>query len=123
MNLLPSLQAAAIADYDLLPLVQPRNDFSIAAGLESDFHGTLFQYSVRIHDKNGRLIASVTQGLHRNARNIVFPVEVKFGLGIQTRQQNPLRIENVDFGMHGPCIRSEERRVGKECRSRWSPYN
>ena len=21
------------------------------------------------------------------------------------------------------CIRSEERRVGKECRSRWSPYH
>ena len=28
---------------------------------------------------------------------------------------------------HGPCpadyLRSEERRVGKECRSRWSPYH
>ena len=23
----------------------------------------------------------------------------------------------------GPCVRSEERRVGKECRSRWSPYH
>nr|WP_180554769.1 hypothetical protein [Staphylococcus haemolyticus] len=23
----------------------------------------------------------------------------------------------------GVCIRSEERRVGKECRSRWSPYH
>ena len=23
----------------------------------------------------------------------------------------------------GECIRSEERRVGKECRSRWSPYH
>ena len=23
----------------------------------------------------------------------------------------------------GACERSEERRVGKECRSRWSPYN
>src|SRR3989442_8201601 len=23
----------------------------------------------------------------------------------------------------GPCPRSEERRVGKECRSRWSPYH
>ena len=23
----------------------------------------------------------------------------------------------------GPCNRSEERRVGKECRSRWSPYH
>ena len=22
-----------------------------------------------------------------------------------------------------PCMRSEERRVGKECRSRWSPYH
>ena len=22
-----------------------------------------------------------------------------------------------------PCLRSEERRVGKECRSRWSPYH
>ena len=22
-----------------------------------------------------------------------------------------------------PAIRSEERRVGKECRSRWSPYH
>ena len=27
-----------------------------------------------------------------------------------------------DGGFFGP-IRSEERRVGKECRSRWSPYN
>src|SRR3712207_8919891 len=24
---------------------------------------------------------------------------------------------------NGPCARSEERRVGKECRSRWSPYH
>ena len=25
--------------------------------------------------------------------------------------------------MVGPAVRSEERRVGKECRSRWSPYH
>ena len=24
---------------------------------------------------------------------------------------------------HGESLRSEERRVGKECRSRWSPYH
>ena len=24
---------------------------------------------------------------------------------------------------HGAPLRSEERRVGKECRSRWSPYH
>src|SRR5258706_16178517 len=26
-------------------------------------------------------------------------------------------------GITKPCPRSEERRVGKECRSRWSPYH
>src|SRR3712207_9487474 len=26
-------------------------------------------------------------------------------------------------GTLGPSVRSEERRVGKECRSRWSPYH
>src|SRR5260370_15717115 len=26
-------------------------------------------------------------------------------------------------GIHAPVLRSEERRVGKECRSRWSPYH
>ena len=26
-------------------------------------------------------------------------------------------------GACGKCRRSEERRVGKECRSRWSPYH
>jgi len=29
----------------------------------------------------------------------------------------------VGAGILSPDLRSEERRVGKECRSRWSPYN
>ena len=32
-----------------------------------------------------------------------------------------INLEHIDFGY---CqLRSEERRVGKECRSRWSPYH
>src|SRR2546429_4647655 len=34
--------------------------------------------------------------------------------------------EDIDEAMKGGCnfpMRSEERRVGKECRSRWSPYH
>ena len=27
------------------------------------------------------------------------------------------------FDQHNNVLRSEERRVGKECRSRWSPYH
>ena len=34
-------------------------------------------------------------------------------------ESNP-EISDFDFDM---LLRSEERRVGKECRSRWSPYH
>ena len=30
---------------------------------------------------------------------------------------------NFDCNLPSSCFRSEERRVGKECRSRWSPYH
>src|SRR3546814_14223880 len=52
-------------------------------------------------------------------------VERDFGVTIDGVEANPNRIAqaNRDF----PDIRSEERRVGKECvstcRSRWSPYH
>ena len=32
-------------------------------------------------------------------------------------------IATLDRAMEHPRSRSEERRVGKECRSRWSPYH
>ena len=40
-------------------------------------------------------------------------------------KKNPMeRLDSVEFGLHGNFfVRSEERRVGKECRSRWSPYH
>ena len=43
--------------------------------------------------------------------------------------KNKLRVVYGDYtlGVHGEgfdyIFRSEERRVGKECRSRWSPYH
>ena len=33
------------------------------------------------------------------------------------------RVENTDVRTKAGNTRSEERRVGKECRSRWSPYH
>ena len=30
---------------------------------------------------------------------------------------------SIALGAYLPQFRSEERRVGKECRSRWSPYH
>ena len=36
---------------------------------------------------------------------------------------NTAGILGITLGKHIPKARSEERRVGKECRSRWSPYH
>ena len=36
---------------------------------------------------------------------------------------DPVVITNAEGSRITPSVRSEERRVGKECRSRWSPYH
>ena len=38
------------------------------------------------------------------------------------KDENIQRYEDFDTGLR-VFVRSEERRVGKECRSRWSPYH
>ena len=43
-----------------------------------------------------------------------FPVPME-GVWLSLLQQNPDDVQQL--------LRSEERRVGKECRSRWSPYH
>ena len=43
--------------------------------------------------------------------------------GLSDVKQSCLDIENKINDSISPQPRSEERRVGKECRSRWSPYH
>ena len=37
--------------------------------------------------------------------------------------ENQIIEKLTDVGLEVESVRSEERRVGKECRSRWSPYH
>ena len=46
-------------------------------------------------------------------------LEAGVHFGHQTRRWNPKMAEYI----YTERNRSEERRVGKECRSRWSPYH
>ena len=39
------------------------------------------------------------------------------------KEQTALRVQSKEGLGLGLAVRSEERRVGKECRSRWSPYH
>src|SRR2546430_15307161 len=43
--------------------------------------------------------------------------------GLGPRKVLDVAIRFGHFPSHDYAIRSEERRVGKECRSRWSPYH
>src|ERR1035437_5941073 len=61
-------------------------------------------------------------------RRFVKPIRLEGGSDFTNRliqlEQNPFVVggqqPRLYFGLH---FRSEERRVGKECRSRWSPYH
>ena len=55
-----------------------------------------------------------------------YPLVHQYGLVEKTKEYN---LENAakgylpQFALSAKASRSEERRVGKECRSRWSPYH
>src|SRR2546430_17175222 len=86
-------------------------------------------YTLSLHDALPILHAeqAETQALHAIGAAVVvddrkprLPIAVFRGVGFGpdcfNRLGDPVRVEARD-------IRSEERRVGKECRSRWSPYH
>ena len=68
---------------------------------------------------NDVVLTSTASGLNASAGNITFAKTLDGA-------QNLTLITAGDttfLGKVGDSIRSEERRVGKECRSRWSPYH
>ena len=49
---------------------------------------------------------------------------LEVGLGLEDGDVDEAGVElAVDVELYGAVVRSEEHRVGKECRSRWSPYH
>src|SRR5258707_3796064 len=55
----------------------------------------------------------------------VFQVQLRFAQAETQLREAELNLEycRVRAPFDGKIVRSEERRVGKECRSRWSPYH
>src|SRR2546428_13369083 len=65
-------------------------------------------------------LAALREGLH-DLESKLDRIESKIVQGAN-QPAEPTRARVIDFVSSGPP-RSEERRVGKECRSRWSPYH
>src|ERR1035441_3591921 len=67
--------------------------------------------------------AATPGSLHSPATDEEFSFTVCHLLRPAGRADWGVRNQDQRMAMDGPVCRSEERRVGKECRSRWSPYN
>src|SRR3989449_6757361 len=65
--------------------------------------------------------AAVAQNRRENGARIVFPDVTKRPWALRLTEE--FRSGACHAGQYESSIRSEERRVGKECRSRWSPYH
>ena len=63
----------------------------------------------------GQLVRELEPGL-----NALFGLEYK---NYASEHAEIFDTENSDRAFEEEVMRSEERRVGKECRSRWSPYH
>src|SRR5687768_4900190 len=81
---------------------------------------------VNVAVKGGKVVA--TQGdpnaeVNRGVNCVkgYFLSKIMYGEDRLTRPL--LRMRNGRYDKEGEFTRSEERRVGKECRSRWSPYH
>ena len=53
-----------------------------------------------------------------NTKTQTYPIII--GSNLVSNISNIAKNNSLNFKK---CLRSEERRVGKECRSRWSPYH
>src|SRR2546425_2752082 len=92
----------------------------------------VFQPGEEIELIGGELMVAEPQGApHYTAiRKTAKALEAAFGPGWEVRTEGPIGLDDdsepepdVAVVSGSPEDRSEERRVGKECRSRWSPYH
>ena len=65
----------------------------------------------------------LTAGIMSNLSGLFDDVNTQVGNIAQQVGTKPSSFEPRVFAMIEALSRSEERRVGKECRSRWSPYH
>ena len=116
-------------EHDWHNIVYDRRYVAVVSGEMEDDEGTIsnwlkdnkayITYSSPF-DNGGKYAVTHFHVLDRTTEHSL--VEYK----LETGRKNQIRVHSADMG-HPVCgdvkYRSEERRVGKECRSRWSPYH
>src|SRR5256885_17235339 len=91
---------------------------------------TLFPYTTLFRSHLGEAVPLLEQGLGALLRAVVLALDrivrrdrVGVSSGEVIAGGGEQRGGGRERGLGPAALRSEERRVGKECRSRWSPYH
>src|SRR2546426_7173614 len=98
-------------------------DIEVSAGSGHNFVERLV--TVRLPGFGVAHFVHVPVGVRKASRVILDPTKREHGRGTHSLRSvfAANRAWEREHGPADPSVRSEERRVGKECRSRWSPYH
>jgi len=69
------------------------------------------------------LASSYRNTIQREELNALNRLDLLIGQVREIEEAEQIIVDNIDVYNSMVARRSEERRVGKECRSRWSPYH
>ena len=87
---------------------------------------TLFSYEIFDAVARQGSFNKAAQQLHLTPSAIshaIAVMEAELGFTLFNRGKNGVTMTSYGASLYPSIRRSEERRVGKECRSRWSPYH
>src|SRR3712207_9541591 len=101
-----------------LPGVQFK-DITTLLGKGAAFRAVVDQMAGRFRNEQVEYVAGI------ESRGFIFAAPIAYQLGaglVPIRKPGKLPTKTVEAA-YSLEYRSEERRVGKECRSRWSPYH
>ena len=99
----------------VIKLIDEGNTIPFIARYRKEAHGSLDDEQLR--NLNERL--TYLRNLEEKKAQVIASIEEQGKLTEELKKQ----IEQAQTQVVVDDLRSEERRVGKECRSRWSPYH
>ena len=89
----------------------------------TNFHVVEAADKIDVKLRDGREFPGKVVGTDEKTDIAVIKIDAKDLPAAQLGDSDAVRVGQFAFAIGAPFKRSEERRVGKECRSRWSPYH
>ena len=122
--IIEELRSDSNKGFELIPpfeIVVSRNNLVIDLGTLTDEYEKEISIHTTATSKDGE--KTILAGKEVTIVDTVKLDGLTKGTKYQLKGWQMLKEENAELIIDGKRVRSEERRVGKECRSRWSPYH